>query len=264
MKKITDRELRQTQLKVLATIHCFCVKNKIKYFLVGGTLIGAIRHNGFIPWDDDIDIAMLRRDYEKFISTFHANGYYIASPQTINNYYAPFAKVVDETTRLKEHISSEIEIGVNVDVFPYDNVPDDLQKAKKQYSKSRILYNLLLMKSLVYKKRPPLKNLTYLFGKIITKPLSYDYLTKQIEKNAKKYNNQTSGKVSQIVYPLYKEKTTWPKSLFDEIVLHKFENEEYFIPKGYDKMLRITYGDYMILPPKEQQVAHHDYDAWIK
>ena len=256
--------MRKCQLEILSKIHGFCKENNIKYFLVGGTLIGAIRHNGYIPWDDDIDIAMLREDYDKFINSFKAKGYYIASPQTIKNYYLPYAKVVDESTRLKENISSKIEIGINVDVFPFDNIPNDKKKAKKQYKKSRILYNLLTLKNLAPKNRSFGKSLIYYGGKTITTLLPYSLLMRMIERNARRYANEKSEFVSQVVYPLYKDRTTWPKTIFDSTIPHVFEGKKYEIPKGYDEMLKITYGDYMKLPPKEKQIAHHDFVAWKK
>ncbi len=131
MRKIEDiQELRQIQMGILDEVHQFCEANGLRYFLSSGTLIGAVRHKGYIPWDDDIDIYMPRQDYEQFLQTYSdTKGTYRAiNPATEPHYYYTFAKVVDQRTRMVEKETEGYEIGVYMDIFPVDYVTEDLQE----------------------------------------------------------------------------------------------------------------------------------------
>lgn len=127
MRLISFEEHKKIQLSILRDIDVFCQKNQIKYFLAFGTLLGAIRHKGFIPWDDDIDIAMPRPDYNKFILSFNGmvDNLKVLAPEIDLDYYAPYANVYDTRTVLEEKGTSHLkfEIGVKIDVFPIDGVP---------------------------------------------------------------------------------------------------------------------------------------------
>ena len=123
MRRITDiQELRGVQLGILDDIHAFCVDNGIRYFLACGTLIGAVRHKGYIPWDDDIDLYMPRDDYERFINEFKSvsGNCRVLDPKKEKHYYYTYAKVVDKRTLLVEPEADGYRIGVYVDVFPVD------------------------------------------------------------------------------------------------------------------------------------------------
>ena len=124
------RKVQLTELKILEKIDEICKKNNINYFLIGGTLLGAVRHKGFIPWDDDIDVGMLREDYEKFINVCLKNGalgkdYYLHCNESDNDYFIPFIKVKKNNTTFAEKNIENINThkGIFLDIFPYDNVP---------------------------------------------------------------------------------------------------------------------------------------------
>ncbi|MBQ8445584.1 MAG: LicD family protein, partial [Opitutales bacterium] len=129
MREITHEELKQIQLGILDKVHEFCEKNGITYFLSSGTLIGAVRHKGYIPWDDDLDLYMPRADYDKFIKLFSANSpenTKLLSLETDKKYQYPFAKVIDDRTEMVETaVGESFKIGVYIDVFPVDSVPDN-------------------------------------------------------------------------------------------------------------------------------------------
>ena len=139
MKEISSTsEMREIQLKMMDCIHHFCIKNKIKYSLAFGSLLGAVRHKGFIPWDDDIDIMMLRSDYELFVNTFNCynSNYKVYDYRKDTQYYYAFAKVCDERTLRIE--SSKVQgLGVFIDVFPIDYYADTEKEAKRIIKKAK-------------------------------------------------------------------------------------------------------------------------------
>ena len=138
MKKITDiHELRQIQMGILDEVHQYSEAHGLRYFLSSGTLIGAVRHKGYIPWDDDIDVYMPRKDYERFLREFKGNEQYkLLNPAKEPHYYYTFAKVIDLRTRMVEDETEGFEIGVYMDIFPVDYVPDDMKSAS-MYSNAR-------------------------------------------------------------------------------------------------------------------------------
>ena len=145
MKKIEDiQELRQIQMGILDEVHQFCEQHGLRYFLSSGTLIGAVRHRGYIPWDDDIDIYMPRQDYEQFLLTYtDAKGIYRAiNPATEPHYYYTFAKVVDQRTRMVEKETEGYEIGVYLDIFPVDYVTDNLSRRERVFRIKKLLYKI--------------------------------------------------------------------------------------------------------------------------
>ena len=122
-KELSLEEKKKILVSILSEVHNFCDENNLKYFLPGGTLIGAVRHKGFIPWDDDIDIYMPRNDYEKFLCEFNKESerYQVISLKT-DGYYLPFGKVIDTKTVLIENVDSDYKMGIYLDIFPLDNL----------------------------------------------------------------------------------------------------------------------------------------------
>lgn len=260
MKTIPFAEQRAIQLKLLQEISEFCNKNDITYFLAYGTLIGAIRHKGFIPWDDDIDIAMPRNDYEHFVRTFN-DAYPFSKVVDMHNnkkYGFAFAKVHDTRTIVFETQYAQDCFGVYVDVFPLDGI-----KGESQIYKSLKLRKLLHTKKANYTQRKLSKKIINFIGKIVLLPYSVHSLLKLVEKNATLYPFGTTPKCACIVEP-FGTKEIVDTSIFSSAIDGEFEGKKYKIPIGYDKWLRSIYGDYMQLPPKEKRVTHHVYEAWWK
>ena len=262
MKEIKSDELKRIQLKILNEIDIFCKKNHYNYYLAGGTLIGAIRHKGYIPWDDDIDIFMKRNDYEKFVKEFKTENTNIISIENNSKYYLPFAKAISNKTILKEEVASKVEMGVYVDIFPLDKIPSE--KIDSFYKKQKILINFLNLKNIKMKKRAFWKNIVVIIGKTVLLPFSKKSLIKMINKRAKKFSNTKCDKIGNLIWLMYGKKDIWDINAFDETTSVKFENIDAMIPKGYDHILKTTYGDYMKLPPVEQRQAHHSFQAWWK
>ena len=122
MNKLDTDTVKEIQMDILSSVDTFCKENNIRYFISGGTLIGAVRHKGYIPWDDDIDIMMLRKDYNKFVHDFGTKGKYcVLAPELNMHFPFPFAKVEDTSTVLIENMATPWEMGINIDVFPWEN-----------------------------------------------------------------------------------------------------------------------------------------------
>ena len=263
MKEIDIKELRKIQVNILNDIDKFCKKNKINYWIDCGTMLGAARHGGYIPWDDDIDVGMLREDYDKFLKTYNkqAKRYRLYASELDKDYYFQFGKVMDTKTVLYEPDETGIKSKVYVDVFVYDNAPDDNNELKKQYDK-RDFYNKFRIAQLYpesYDKSSFKKKIMRFFLNIYLKFLPKNYYTKKCIKNSKKYINVNTKRVGNFTSA---KRMTGDKDIFKSFTEITFEKKKYPVPIGYKKWLEAFYGDYMKLPPKEKQVSNHKFKAY--
>lgn len=267
MKEMTLEERKKTLLGIMDCIDAFCRENRLCYFLTYGTLLGAVRHKGFIPWDDDIDIAMPRKDYEKFSKLFnqvYSENFEFVDENNLKGYYLPFGKVIDKRTLLVEDVRGAIKLGVYVDVFPIDKMGNDLESAKqlnKVVKKRRGYLNYTLFK--FGKKgnlyRTIIDNALISFFHLVPRKL----LIKGVTQLAKRYDNIKSSKYMAIIVMMtYGEKEIMESKWFDDVVPVPFEGRQYNAPVGYHDVLTRFYNDYMQLPPVEKRVSHHSNIAW--
>lgn len=263
-KQIDVNELKQIQLEILKAVAKFCEKNGINYWLDSGTLIGAVRHKGYIPWDDDIDIAMLRPDYDKFMQLFNScnDRYKFYCYENNNEFYYPFGKVLDTNTVLYEPDKFGNKIAINIDVFVYDNAPSDPKSYKKMYKK-RDKYNIL---EVAYKHRGKAKGGLFRrmcvgMLKLFAKMFPRDYFVKNIVKNAKTYSLESTEYVGDFTGCM--THFICNKEVFSEFIDGEFEGHTYKIPKKYDELLRLVYGNYMELPPENERKSHHRFEAYV-
>lgn len=259
MRKIEDiRELRQIQIGILDAVHQFCETHSLRYFLSSGTLIGAVRHKGYIPWDDDIDIYMPRKDYEHFLQNYQdEKGVYRAiNPASEPHYYYTFAKVVDLRTRMIEKETEGYEIGVYMDIFPVDYVSDDLQERERVFKQKKLLYKIRRCK--ISKSNPLQSRLAYIVYKCL--PMT----VKQIERRIRKLIllDTPTNTVCNMTEAGPKIKGCFPAEDIASSVDIEFEGKMYKTMQGYKDYLERTYGDYMTLPPVEQRVTHHFEAYW--
>lgn len=269
MKKIELDELKQLQCEVLQIAHDFCVENGLKYSLACGTLLGAIRHNGYIPWDDDIDIYMPRKDYDTFIRIFpdrYKNYYMLASFERDRHWCRPYANLYDDRTVYEEHKSSvEKQIGVNIDIFPVDYVPDDEAGWLRFNRKRRFIILLHSAKyvALRAENRALWKNILLAILKVILFPVPNRMLVKGVDKFIRKYNNEPTNSLFESCCGLL-QKRPFKEEDFSELVPHVFENYEFNVMKGFDDYLTNGFGDYMTLPPVEKRISQHYFKAYWK
>ncbi len=257
----TLRKLQLTELDILIEIDKICKENNIQYFLIGGTLLGAVRHKGFIPWDDDIDVGMIRSDYEKFIDlclnkNVLGEKYFLHCNESDENYFIPFIKVKKNNTTFAEENIDNIQThkGIFLDIFPYDNVPK--QKSIMQRAQAIIVRNIhyaIYVKYNVYSlKNKKRKVLTWIFTLLPVKTLKKmnRYFSTIFEKRKNnKYMVSLAGSSS------YEEETLLKDRLFP-LKKIKFENLEFDAFNDDDYYLSQLFGDYMKLPPKEDRKTH--------
>lgn len=267
MKKVEEKDLKRIQLAILRNVASFCEKNGIRYFLAYGTLLGAVRHKGYIPWDDDIDIMMPRPDYIKFIKTFNgiSDKNRVISHLLDPTYPWPFAKVVDTDTIMEEFINYAYkDMGVYIDIFPIDGVPDSKSKLSKQFRFIKLLKLLLSVKrGKKFRSRKPWQNFILNFSFLLSF-ISYPKLLKKFDSFVSNYSFEESNNTAILVMAGYGKNEIMPRSFYEETTQLKFEDCSFTVPAEYKQWLENIYGDYMTPPPPEKRITHHANAAYYK
>lgn len=266
-KELTLDEIQQESLKILVKIDEICRKINIKYVLAYGTLIGAVRHKGFIPWDDDVDIMMPRQDFIKFQEYFSQHEeelkpLKICSRDNVKNYEFYISRVSNMDFKYINTIKRkpDIDMGTFVDIYPIDNFGND-ESAKnvvEKIAKINTDYGLYLS---------GISN-TELYKTIIKYPL---HIIERIKKG-KDYQLRVNQEIDEIIKNSFSDTDKYvgvPAWIFrfvqykrewmDNLIEMDFEGHKFFVPEKYDEILTLEYGDYMKLPPENQRKPHHDY-----
>lgn len=267
MKKIDLDGLKIIQMDILTAIDEFCTENNITYSLAGGTLLGAVRHKGYIPWDDDIDIYIYRDDYNKLIKTFpklYKSRYKMASLERDKDWERPYAIAYDDNTIMYEKSTEKKLIGVFIDIFPIDNVPDDESEWRKYDVPRRRLQKFHALRFVKYdSNRSFMKNLIILLNRCLTAFISRRCMAEHLDKLAQKYDKSETKYVFSNAKGIF-VKRRFQRKIFDNVIDLPFEDRKFRGFADYDEYLRNAYGDYMKLPPIEKRVSHHSFDAYWK
>lgn len=264
MEKEKLQEIHSIQLNMALETKRICENNNINYIIIAGTLLGAVRHKGFIPWDEDIDIGMLRPDYDKFIQLAKNelnNDYFLQTWDTDFDYAYPFAKIRKKGTILIESVTASINInhGIFIDIFPFDNIPNCIIKQKYQNIITYVLKRLILAKKnyKVWNSGINIKFFLYKIFKIIAKPLKYEKLIKILVNFMTKYNSTCTKKVVLFGGSYGYKKESIDRNLITDTIKISFENNFFLCPRNYDSYLKQFYGDYMKLPPFYKRYNRH-------
>lgn len=267
MKELNINEIKEIELRILEYVSRVCEENNIEYSLCGGTLLGAVRHKGFIPWDDDIDIFMTRDNYQKFIKLFGdiKNGnYQIINYENTDGFNYLFSKIVDKRTRLIEEHSFNLEkMGVFIDVFPIDSLANTIDEAKRKLKKVRFKKYLGVASNwrhfFLNKNRSSLRQIPRFLFYLMSRRFD---AKKNYHKIESFFPYSASCSFFGAVAGVYENKEIMPKSVFLSHTYMKFENLELMVIADYDQYLKRLYGDYMELPPIEKRTTHHTFKAY--
>lgn len=266
MKKITSKEIQQREYNILKEFNKFAKEHNLKYFLSGGTMLGAVRHQGFIPWDDDIDICMLREDYDKLINLVKdqrmLNRDYKFCLPLDNDYIYPYTKVIDTNTIVYEKdIKPKHCLGVWLDIFPIDACPEK-EEDKKMLLKKHARYKFFNKICVAGNLSTTKKKIIAFIGKFGYKMLFFNKDSKYwIKKMLDLLELKDSKYFGNLAWP-NQEREIFVKEIFDEVIYWQFEDDKYPIPAKYDAYLTKMYGNYMQLPKEEDRIIH-DFDGYI-
>lgn len=246
MKKIWS-----VQLDLLARFQEVCKQHNLRYFAAGGTLLGAIRHKGYIPWDDDVDVVMLREDYDKLLQiapTAFAEPYFFQTSYNDKKYSRGIAQLRNSNTTgilMSEKGKFPFNQGIFIDIFPLDALPDDPKKRAAQVKKIRF-WNKMLAMTVRYPgsvNKSPIKGVLH----ALTGWIPYRFLHRRMDATCSMYKGQKTNDVGAVTFILDDPRFVYPLHCFDQVETVPFEQTTIDIPAGYDEILTILYGDYMVM-----------------
>jgi len=247
------KKMQKLELQALEEFISLCQNLGLTYYLLGGTMLGAVRHKGFIPWDDDIDVGMPRKDYDTFVNQaqkYISSNYYVQTHKSDPEYPFNFAKIrINNTTYIESKLASKsMNHGIYIDVFPLDVYPDNsvMFNLKKIILDLRISYAFSGIK-------PSIKGRICRFFSL----LLYPTIKVAVIAREKHYKSAKSGKRIANLAGAWGKKEIVPAEWYGSGTKLMFEGIEVVVPQHYDLWLSQVYGDYMTLPPEEKRKPHH-------
>lgn len=268
--KMKTKDSQNISLNILKIVTDVCEKMNLNYYLIYGTLIGAVRHHGFIPWDDDVDIMMPRKDHDILIKYLKKNpnelqGMELFDPASCKNYPYMITRVSDPNYKIQMENERPYGMGIFIDIYPFDGVGDDLNKALKLEHKGDALSSLYYLSTRKHfakeNTKGVVKNIIKYPAFILAKLLGRNFFKEKLFKLSSDGDFYNSKYICCVTWTSVGERCLYKREWFDEYIYMKFENYKFRVPKDYDKVLRHTYGDYMKLPPVSERRGHHFYSV---
>ena len=260
MKDITITQAQDVQFDLFLQFKRICEENGLRYYLSGGTLLGAVRHKGFIPWDDDMDVMLPRADYDRLIHMqldlpAHMR---LFACETDREYLFPFAKLCDMRYKLYfAHHREERSIGMYIDIFPIETLPDSRLEMKFYFKKMKLL-NILHNAAM---RRAFLPDEKFIFVKKLIQPFAVRHganrYVREMNDFARRYADRKTDHSGVTMVLHYGEREWMRRAVFEPSAAVEFRGVACAAPKGWDEYLRNLYGDYMVLPPESQRVSNH-------
>ncbi len=260
MKMEDFKKLQQVQLEIMDEVHRVCVENDICYYIIGGTALGAKRHGGFIPWDLDIDIAMPRKDYEKFakVSTEKLSSKFAyRNFKSVSSFIPPHALVCMKNTEVifrygKFNPKEEVR-EIYLDIFPLDTAPENYKLQLKQAEKLSKLKRLKVLKRGYNFNNNIIKRTAKWFVSNILIIKSMDQINADFDKLCRTYEGSNSPYICSMASHYSYKKQCMDKKIYGKPTLIKFEDRSFYAPERLEEYLTIIYGDYMKLPPESER-----------
>lgn len=267
------KEIQEISLDILKFVAKICERENFRYCLIYGTLIGAIRHKGYIPWDDDVDIMMPRPDYEKFLAYADSHkeemGFYEIFNRRKNKHYLyGISRVCDSRYEIYKKDEKNCGMGIFIDIYPYDGLGDDYTSAMDKLRTSRFYCDTIADMTRRNWSIPSSLNMKgkiiYYLSMYLHKMLGVGYYHNKLNTLRENFEFDKSKYVGPLWYFMKPENVCYYHNLFEDFIKVPFEDGLFYVPKEYDKLLTQTYGDYMTPPPIEQRIYHHHYTAYKK
>ena len=261
---MTLKDIQGVSLNIMKFLHLFCTTHKLNYSMGYGTLLGAVRHKGFIPWDDDIDIVMLREDYDKFCTEWEDTPEYKLYNYERGNMYAACSRLCDmQRTYVKTSTPLFTEVtGVWIDIFPLDYIEDDHDAfLKHNYIIKEAHINVFKKRDSMVKWNNKARNITSAIKWLVKRIVRHQNIMKLVSHHVQLCKNFStpSHNVCCLAFPTYLDRESTPIHVFDDYKELLFEDTSFYAMIGFDEYLKGIYGNYMQMPPKEEQTSGHNY-----
>lgn len=272
-EQLSIEKVQEISTEIMKTIAEICEEKGLRYFLIYGTLIGAIRHNGFIPWDDDLDIMMPRPDYDKLLAYLYEHiGDYphlrVFNHDVCKEYPYMITRISDDRYEIIMDNEKPYGMGVFVDIYPYDGLGDTPEEALRYGIKgdrlSSLCYQATREHFAIETTKTTLRKLLKYPVFLVAKVCGKDLFQNKLEKLARVKAYDSSEYVGCVVWLSGGMRDIFPRKWFDGSKLVDFGEYQFRIPTHYDQILRYIYGDYMKLPPENERVGHHFYKVYEK